>query len=657
MAKFLKKIGNRGFSLSELLITAGLLGFISVGVIQVIQDSNKVFTNSFTKLSTYFDQQIFFKELTKHIENSYVVKGGVFKCNGARTLSSKVPSIISPNNPLTKEYTLKNQGDSLSFPFVATKTIGTFEDNSVMGFLNANSSLNQLLLQKELFENMPEGSITEGELDDLNELIGQQEKLIEEFEIKEDKGSGGFVINVLHGERLQENDIVLLSTLASSKLAGLYRVVEVGKENMKVRLEVESLPSSFEDVCEFDNDEKTITDLITSAASMGASASTTFSVSKLIFVQYEVVSSAGNSSGKPDFLISYHSLDGKQEKARIKNLKEFVVKTKWTTKSSEDALLLAGDFHADISLDRLMKTHTGLIDDLSEGVALYSLRPSTRANYDIATFPRSSSPIKPTATVNFSPLFPGYVCSNLTDENCYGAGEDAVGVADQFFVVSAFLNDSFMDVSFSIKSNGEGLECWDGLTDSGDMVPPDKNTNTRGVWVFKKKAARKGTIALSRNVGSEVGRSYMATCHFKRKKDSDDYKGGYKHKSPVPKVEVYMSYHDINSGSTANTLVSKKSIGVYANDSPTTVEFGNGDPCTGSPKTFVDGKTGPALRIAACMRGSDWVVGSESCQDGEKVRFRPKVSDGKDLFQLQLKCQIPGDKKSYKLEYPKHAEE
>ena len=170
-----------------------------------------------------------------------------------------------------------------------------------MGFLNANSSLNQLLLQKELFENMPEGSITDGELDDLNELIGQQEKLIEEFEIKEDKGSGGFVINVLHGERLQENDIVLLSTLASSKLAGLYRVVEVGKENMKIRLEVESLPSSFEDVCEFDNDEKTITDLITSAASMGASASTTFSVSKLIFVQYEVVSSAGNSSGKPDF--------------------------------------------------------------------------------------------------------------------------------------------------------------------------------------------------------------------------------------------------------------------------------------------------------------------------------------------------------------------
>ena len=123
--------------------------------------------------------------------------------------------------------------------------------------------------------------------------------------------------------------------------------------------------------------------------------------------------------------------------------------------------------------------------------------------------------IKPTATVNFSPLFPGYVCSNLTDDDCYGAGEDAVGVADQFLSCQ-LLNDSFMDVSFSIKSNGEELECWDGLTKSGDMSPPDKNT--RGVWVFKKKAARKGTIALSRSVGSEVGRSYMATCHFKRKK-------------------------------------------------------------------------------------------------------------------------------------------
>ena len=85
-----------------------------------------------------------------------------------------------------------------------------------------------------------------------------------------------------------------------------------------------------------------------------------------------------------------------------------------------------------------MKTHTGLIDDLSEGVALYSLRPSTRANYDIATFPRSSSPIKPTATVNFSPLFPGYVCSNLTDDDCYGAGEDAVGVAISFLSCQLF---------------------------------------------------------------------------------------------------------------------------------------------------------------------------------------------------------------------------
>ena len=111
------------------------------------------------------------------------------------------------------------------------------------------------------------------------------------------------------------------------------------------------------------------------------------------------------------------------------------------------------------------------------------------------------------------------------------------------------------------------------------------------------------------------------------KKDSDDYKGGYKHKSPVPKVEVYMSYHDINSGSTANTLVSKKSIGVYANDSPTTVEFGNGDPCTGSPKTFVVGKTGPALRIAACKEeGKDWEDGSGPCQGGGKVGKKSSVS-------------------------------
>ena len=124
MAKFLKKIGNRGFSLSELLITAGLLGFISVGVIQVIQDSNKVFTNSFTKLSTYFDQQIFLKSSQSILKIVTLSKEGFLNVMGRELYRPKFHLLFRQIILLLKSIPLKNQGDSLSFPLSQQKQLG-----------------------------------------------------------------------------------------------------------------------------------------------------------------------------------------------------------------------------------------------------------------------------------------------------------------------------------------------------------------------------------------------------------------------------------------------------------------------------------------------------------------------------------------------------
>lgn len=629
-------LGRQGFSLVELLITVGIMGFVGVGVTQIISDSNKIFTNSFNKLSTYFDEQIFFKELVKHVEGSYVGRNSIIECTGNNSFKSDIGDYVEDDfegNAFTQNIELKNVGDNLAFPYVEERTLGTFGDTAVNDYLNSVTTLEQLEFQKELWDKIS-GSIPPAQMDELDDLIAEQQANVDAFEMDDNN----FELSSLNVLRFKINDLVLISTIAGSEIAGLYKVKAVDKENLKLTLGASELPSTFSSLggCRIGSDSaKKIETIVTTAASMGAAASSTVVISKLNFIEYEVVASQKPSNELRDFLVSFHTLDGKQEKARIKNFRVFKADTKWHRLSPDSALMVAGEFKADIFMERDVLTHTGQITEKSEAVASYSLKPSTRSNFDIATSPRSSSPIVPSAVVDISVLFNGKVCEKM---DCTGTNDirNITEYPDQFFQVSASLTDSFSDVSFSIS--GTGLECWGAMSNSSTI----EFNEASGLYVFKQMAGNTGSVVLSKSTGAATGRSFGATCHFKQTASyptwtDGNFVGGY-NAGTAPEIEVKMSYYDFNSGSVVNKIVAKEEIPIYTKDIELALPA---DPffCMAasgfikSPTFSHPNRTVPIIRAHACDYGS----GFEQCLDHssphpplQKVQYGPKIRKAGD---------------------------
>lgn len=652
MSVFRRIFNRRGFSLIEMLITAGILGFVAVGVTQIITDSNKIFTNSFTKLTTYFDEQIFFKELTKQIELSYVVKGGLFNCSGNKTLVSDIgeyggtPSddfdesayeapeknseTVYDQTPGVQFIKLKNVGNSLAFPYVEERTIGTFDGSMVNDYLNAITALEQLSLQKKMWTDIAD-AVTPTQMADLDNLIAEQEANIENFSMDNDD----FTLSILNPRRFQKDDVLLVSTITGSTISGLYKVKSVDKDNLKITLAATDIPSSFATAsgCELDTDSvMDITSIITTAASMGAAASSTVILQKLRFIEYEVTAPEKSSSDHNDFLISFHNLAGKKEQARVKNFEEIRILTTWYRLSDDDALMLAGEYKAKISLSRYVLTHTGLINEKSDAVGVYSLKPSTRSNYDIATSPRSSSPIVPGAAVNVSVLIPGKVCDQLDCTGEPGLPE----YADQFFQITAALKDSFSDVTF--VATATGLECWGAMGGAATM----RYDEDRDLFIFKRSAGTSGTVVLSKNPGAAAGRAFAATCHFKRDV-SGVFEGGY-NKDNLPQLEISMSYYDFNSGSVVNKLLGQETVPIYTEDNV----LSNADPasylCTNSgtityPRPYHASVSVPIIRATRCKYGAGPAV---PCVDGQagltEVVYHPRINIGSGPEVLSKTC-------------------
>lgn len=632
-------LGNQGFSLAELLITVGIMAFVGVGVTQIISDSNKIFTNSFAKLSTYFDEQIFFKELVKHIEGSYIGRDSIIECTGDNSIKSDIGTYVADDfegNAFTQNIELKTVGDSIAFPYVEERTLGTFEDAAVNDYLNSVTTLEQLQFQKKLWSKIS-ASIPPAQMDDLDDLIAEQQDNVDAFEMDNDN----FQLSSLNVLRFKVNDLVLISTIAGSHIAGLYKVKAIDKDNLILTLGASELPSTFSGLggCEIGTDSAMeIETIVTTAASMGAAASSTVVISKLNFIEYEVVASEKASDELNNFLISFHSLEGKREKARIKNFRIFKADTKWHRLSPDSALMVAGEFRADIFMERDVLTHTGKITEKSEAVASYALKPSTRANYDIATSPRSSSPIVPSAVVDISVLFNGKVCEKM---DCTGTNDirRLTEYPDQFFQVSASLTDSFADVSFAISGNG--LECWGAIANSSTI----EFNETTGLYIFKQMAGKTGSVVLSKNPGAATGRSFGATCHFQQTATyptwtDGNFVGGYDG-ATAPEIEVKMSYYDFNSGSVVNKIVAKEEIPIYTKDielDTTAVPFG----CTTSggvtfPSLSHPDRTAPIIRAHACDYGS----GFGPCppihpSPLQKVQYGPKIRKNGDASAERL---------------------
>ena len=655
-------VNKRGFSVVELIIAAGIMSFIGLGVMQVIQDSDAIFTNSFRKLNNFFDESIFFKEMAKHVGKSKVIKGGIINCDGVDALSSDSDSY---NN---KVYRLRNRDDRLAFVFAESVTYGTFDGNAVFSYLEALTTLKELLAQKEIWDKM-RSTVSDVEYENLEAQIERAEEDVDGFELSEDN----FNLNILDSGRFQAKDRIIVSTIAGPNIAGIYRVNSVDTSAGTINLSHDDFPSSFTDCNTPSALNKTIEEIVVSAADLGAIASSSVILTKLRFVDYAAVQAKNPRNTLPDLLISFHDEEGVKEKARIPNLKSLEVRSSWTKTSSATAIQLSGKYRADINYVRLVKTTSErMVEEESNSTVYYDLNSSTRANFDIATSPRSSSPIPPKASGKVSDFYPGVVCGQSSFPNCNTVPQ----YAEQFFKVTARLTESTADVSFSVSA--PGLECWgplpkDPSTPSGGVA----FNNTTGLYVFDKKSAKSGDVTLSKDFTDTSSRTFEANCHFARVDDNDwagrgpadrpynpnydihprdfkeDFIGGFSAGDSPVKLTITMAYYDFNSGSMKNKAIQYPLIKPYFGEE-LSLQTGTGTCLTNGVIvdplfTYADGNA-PSMSSKAmgptngsCRTASGWEACAGITSGLIEVRWYPLVNTNSDpaLEQYSVTCTTP----------------
>lgn len=550
-----------GMSLVEVVITSAVMVVISMAAMQVISDSNSIFTKSMDVVSGHYDEQIFFKNLIKHLENSSIIRGGIIACENDSLKSDQGAAVgISVEDNII----LKDVGQTLSFIWRETSTFGIFDNSTVYDYLNALTYLKELENQKNLWDKMRD-TVSDLEYESLEKKITDVSDKIDTFEFSSDD----FSMNILDTNRFNVGDKVIIAAVVSPTYGGVYEITAIDRESNQMSFKHSDIPETFKNLetCSI-TDNKEIKDIIMSASSHGAIAGSSVKVTKLVFVEYKVMDPEQNRNERPDFVVSYHSLDGENTKMRIPMFHHMKIYGVWRRLSTGSTLNLSGDYSGTLELKRKQSSHNGMLDVTSRGQVTYAIEASTRSNFDVSTSPRSSDPIAPSAAPDVGPIYPGIICDDFTScERKYSE------YPEQFFRVSASLTDNSVDVSFTVEGQSGGLECWGSLNDESS-VQYDEDTKQ---YRFLKSSGQIGQVTLTKDYKSSATRTFEANCHFKRvESNKKAFEAGYKPKDvQATKVRIKMSYYDFNSSTMKNQTIGVKTVPIYTGQKITPPEDGS----------------------------------------------------------------------------------
>ena len=489
-----------GMSLVEVVITSAVMVVISMAAMQVISDSNSIFTKSMDVVSGHYDEQIFFKNLIKHLENSSIIRGGIIACENDSLKSDQGAAVgISVEDNII----LKDVGQTLSFIWRETSTFGIFDNSTVYDYLNALTYLKELENQKNLWDKMRD-TVSDLEYESLEKKITDVSDKIDTFEFSSDD----FSMNILDTNRFNVGDKVIIAAVVSPTYGGVYEITAIDRESNQMSFKHSDIPETFKNLetCSI-TDNKEIKDIIMSASSHGAIAGSSVKVTKLVFVEYKVMDPEQNRNERPDFVVSYHSLDGENTKMRIPMFHHMKIDGVWRRLSTGSTLNLSGDYSGTLELKRKQSSHNGMLDVTSRGQVTYAIE----ARRDRTLMSPLALALRTLLHQVLLQMLVQFI-QELFVMILLVVKENIPNTRSSFFRVSASLTDNSVDVSFTVEGQSGGLECWGSLNDESS-VQYDEDTKQ---YRFLKSSGQIGQVTLTKDYKSSATRTFEANCHFKR---------------------------------------------------------------------------------------------------------------------------------------------
>lgn len=535
----MKFLNSKGFSLLELFTAMSIVALIAIYSLSFNSQTGNLYNEIETRFSGKIEGGFFFKNLNKQLENSYIIRDGLFKCEHG---DSQVISSLS--DPYTdRKVLLENIGDQLSFVYSSLSTIGGIPSSELNDYLEANLRLLFVNKQLELMtvQSKLGGSVSSSEKNNFEEQKLKLQGRLAQFHFT----GNNLEISVINANEFNIDDYLLVSSIGNPKNAGLYRVTDTNSETQKISITY-SGEDQLEHKCKIGN-SMNIEDIIKNSVKDSAVFSSSLRLNVIHFVKYEI-----NPHEKKGLKITYSEYSAKKTMSRdvLFNFKRFELNESWAPSLSfvsangTESFLGAGDAKF---LTRLEYISDGRKVSGTTAETSYTLSSAAKNNYGAATSPRSTYPVAPDGYALISTPFLAKICD---DGNTFNQGFDDGGDCQfqqfytEFFWVYGFVKAAPGDTSIRIAT--EGLQCWDPVQGTNYIVDSSGNLRLRNIGTSS-------TPNMTLYRGSDGSQSTI--CRMLRNSAGNFL-------ATVPKdgnveLNFVLSYFDHNEGVLKNKMMTK----------------------------------------------------------------------------------------------------